>query len=107
LEARKIVDERLYLSKAKGRGWLRSEIWVNDDGVIVRYNLAYINPLWCPYDNGRVLGYDNAHGRHHRHFVGAVTTVAFTGFTELETRFRAEWNAFIKEKRIAKNSNPG
>jgi hypothetical protein len=82
---------------------LQSEIWVDDNGVIVRYNLAYVNPLWCPHDNGRVLGYDNAHGQHHRHFMGEVTTVTFRGFAQLEKRLRTEWQAFMKEKEIAKN----
>jgi hypothetical protein len=77
---------------------LRIEIWVDDDGVITRYNLSYINPLWYPHDNGRVLGYDNAHGRHHRHFMGKVSTVNFRDFAQLERRFRAEWHALMKEK---------
>lgn len=54
---RKAVDERLYLSKAAGGGMLRREIWVDGRGRVVRYNLAYINPLIYPRDHGRVLGY--------------------------------------------------
>jgi CHASE1-domain containing sensor protein len=85
---------------------LRIEIWVDDDGVIARYNLSYINPLRYPHDNGRVLGYDNAHGRHHRHLMGKVTTVDFRDFAQLERRFCAEWHGLMKEKEIAKNSYP-
>ena len=75
--ARKAVDERFYLSSAKGGGILRREIWVDRRGRVVRYNLAYVNHLIYAGDNGRVLGYDSAHGRHHRHYRGKITTVRF------------------------------
>ena len=39
-------------------------------GRLERYSLAYINPAIFAGDNGRVLGYDNAHGYPHRHFMG-------------------------------------
>lgn len=81
---------------------LRREIWVDDAGRVTRYNLAYINPLWYGGDNGRVLGYDNAHGRHHRHFMGAVTPVSFSGFAQIENRFQIEWQGLMEEKN-AKN----
>ena len=38
-----------------------------------------VNPANCGIDNGRVLGYDNSHGRHHRHFVGQQERVSFSG----------------------------
>jgi hypothetical protein len=41
-------------------------------------------------DNGRVLGYDNAHDYHHRHFMGEVTEVEFIGYDELVSKFEAE-----------------
>ena len=100
---RKAVDERLYLSKAKGQGLLRREIWVDEKGLVVRYNLAFINPLMCPLDNGRVLGYDSAHGRHHRHFMGETTSVRFKSFSEIERRFQHEWQALVRERRDAKD----
>jgi hypothetical protein len=31
-------------------------------------------------DNGRVLGYDNAHGEHHRHYRGEVEAVDLPGY---------------------------
>ena len=57
---RKVVDDRLYPSKAKTGGMLRREIWVDSEGRVVRYNLAFINHLIYASDNGRVLGYDSA-----------------------------------------------
>ena len=83
---RKAVDERFYLSSAKGGGMLRREIWVDVSGRVVRYNLAYINHLIYAGDHGRVLGYDSAHGCHHRHCRGKVTTVRFESFERIEAR---------------------
>jgi hypothetical protein len=94
---RKAVDERFYLSSAKGDGMLRREIWVDRSGRVVRYNLAYINHLICVADNGRVVGYDSAHGHHHRHYRGEVTTVQFESFEKIEARFQKEWHRLAKE----------
>ena len=38
-------------------------------------------------DSGRVLGYDNAHGHHHRHCDGKVETVEFESHENIEKRF--------------------
>lgn len=42
-------------------------------GKLRRYALAYINPAIFSGDGGRMLGYDNAHGYPHRHYLGSVT----------------------------------
>ena len=76
---------------------LRREIWVDRTGRVVRYNLAYINHLIHAGDDGRVLGYDSAHGRHHRHYRGKVTTVGVESFEQIESRFQREWNRLAKE----------
>ena len=100
----KVVDERFYLSQARGGGMLRREIWGDDrQKRIARYNLAYINPAIYPGDNGRVLGYDSAHGRHHRHYRGKVTVVSFEGFGQIEARFQKEWFKLAKEAKHAKD----
>jgi len=98
----KAVDERLYLSKAAGGGMLRREIWVNQQGLVVRYNLAYINPLIFSRDNGRVLGYDSAHGAPHRHWRGKTTKLERASFEEIEQRFQDEWAKVAKEMKRAK-----
>ena len=94
---RKVVDDRFYLSRAKGGGILRREIWSDDHGRVVRYNLAYINPLLSSRDNGRVLGYDGAHGVHRRHWMGRTTPVAFESFADIESQFQAEWQDLTKQ----------
>jgi len=94
---RKIVDERHYLAKSKGGGMLRREIWIAQENRVVRYNLAYINHLLYSGENGRVLGYDSAHGRHHRDHRGAVTAVTAASFARIEALFRKEWTKIMKE----------
>ena len=80
---------------------LRREIWVDGPGHVVRYNLAYINHLIFAGDDRRVLGYDSAHGYHHRHYRGHETTVRFESFEQIEARFQTEWNRLAKELRHA------
>jgi hypothetical protein len=93
----------LYLTKAKGGGVLRREIWVDGSGKVVRYNLAYIHTLLYRHDSGRVLGYDNAHGEHYRHYRGEVTLVSLTTFAQIERRFQREWRALVGEKKGARD----
>jgi len=100
---RKVVDDRLYPSKAKTGGMLRREIWVDSEGRVVRYNLAFINHLIYASDNGRVLGYDSAHGIHHRHFKGKTIAVNFKRFEQIEARFQREWSRLVKEVIRAKD----
>jgi hypothetical protein len=57
---------------------------------VVKYSLAYINPRISGVDNGRILGYDNSHGRHHRHYMGRVSSVNFPGCETLLDWFQQE-----------------
>lgn len=87
---RKTVDETFYLTRPRRGAILKEEVWQNVDGTVVRYSLAYLNPRICGVDNGRVLGYDNAHGNHHRHFMGDVAQVEFRNYEALARRFHEE-----------------
>ena len=91
---RKIIAEFHKISYKRGNGKLRREVWIDEvTGKITRYNLAYINHRLYTGDNGRVVGYDNAHDRHHRHYFGALEPVAFTRFEDIEARFEQDWIA--------------
>lgn len=68
---------------------MRREVWVDHLGRVTRYNLAYINQNVFQKDNGRAVGYDNAHGKHHRHYMGTTETIIFTTFDDIEERFPA------------------
>ena len=91
----KIIDKSFALSRKRGNGTVRYEVW-QTDGVVTRYNLAYINHLIYSGDNGRVLGYDNKHG-HHRHFMGTVEPVLTSRFEEIELRFEQEWATILED----------
>ena len=94
----KVSDDSWTLSSKNGNGVLRREVWVDKQGKVVRYNLAYINFSVFQDDNGRVVGYDNAHGFHHRHFMGVVEPVKFKNFEDIEERFQADWIACRRKK---------
>lgn len=88
----KIIDESHMISDKRGNGKLRREIWVDSvTGKVARYNLAYINHKLYAGDNGRVVGYDNAHDGHHRHYFGVVEPVDFVSFEDIEERFEQDW----------------
>jgi hypothetical protein len=81
---RKITDHEAVFSCAGEVGILREEVWVDAGEKVVRYNLAFILPHSSRVDNGRVLGYDNAHGVHERHFMGQVKQVEFEGYLKTD-----------------------
>ena len=88
---KKLIDESHVISAKRGTGMLRREVWVDERGRITRYNLAYINSQLFSGDNGRVMGFDNAHGYHHRHYYGKVEAVDFTSYEDTEVLFEKEW----------------
>jgi hypothetical protein len=86
----KTVDDEIVLKKPRKGAKLKEEVWQTANGEVVKYSLAYINPGICGKDNGRVLGYDNSHNYHHRHFMGTVEPIEFESYEALATRFREE-----------------
>lgn len=94
-----LEQERCELKPKSGGGVLRYEVWgyqVGGQTVVTRYNLAYINHAICHVDNGRVLGFDNAHDYHHRHSMGKVMPVEFTSYEATLERFQQEWVDIVK-----------
>jgi hypothetical protein len=95
-----LEQERCELKTKSGGGLLSYEVWgyqENSRTVVTRYNLAYINHAIYSGDNGRVLGFDNAHGYHHRHYMGVVEPVTFASYEAQLERFQQEWQALIKQ----------
>lgn len=95
----KIFDDTWSLSTKHGNGLLRRDVWVNEQECVVRYNLAYVNHAIFSGDHGRVVGYDNAHGYPHRHYLGVVEPVEFVSFEDIEARFEADWGVFRRKQR--------
>ena len=87
---RKLTDYETAFRCAGGSGILREEVWVDANGKVVRYNLAFLLPHLIYADNGRMLGYDNAHGVHERHFIGKVQEVEFVSYQDTADRFYQE-----------------
>ena len=94
---KKVVSEQFPISPKRGGGIIKIEAWENEQGKVVKYSLAYINHMIFSGDNGRVLGYDNAHNFHHKHYFGELSEVDdFTGYQDLVERFEREIREFIK-----------
>ena len=65
-------------------------MYVNCANGVVKYNLVFIHFGVCQQDHGRVVGYDNAHGYHERHFMGNAEEAEFTSYKDTLERFVAE-----------------
>ena len=97
-----LEQERLDLKTKSGGGLLNYEVWGyrRQRAIIVtRYNLAYINHAIHAGDNGRVLGFDNAHDFHHRHYFGKIEEVEFVSYEATQERFQREWLEIVKKIR--------
>lgn len=95
----KVVDEIHKIPDKRGNGLLRREVWIDDaTGEVARYNLAYINHRLFAGDNGRVVGYDNAHHGHHRHYFGDIEALDFKSFEDVEDQFERDWTALRVRK---------
>lgn len=77
-------------------GVIRYEMWTDDQtNALIRYNMAYINHHLFSRDNGRVVGFDNAHdypgfaSHHHYHWFGRVfENEKFVSFDDTLQRFQ-------------------
>lgn len=101
-----LEQERYELKQKSGGGVLRYEVWgyvKNRKTMVTRYNIAYINHAICSKDNGRVLGFDNAHGYHHRHYMGMVEPVEFESYEATSERFQREWSGIVRSLKERKS----
>ena len=89
----RVLDDTIKLPKKQGNGTLKLLVSVDVKGRLGRYSLTYINHRICSIDNGRVLGYDNSHGYHHRHYMGNEEIVNFISYENIAERFDKEWRA--------------
>lgn len=86
----KVVDDTTHVRSKVGKAVIREEVWTDANGALAKYNLAFIDHSLCQKDNGRVLGYDNSHGKHHRHYMGKASEIEFDSYDALLARFIAE-----------------
>ncbi len=98
LQVSLLIRDRIEVKKKSGGGVLSVEVWGYVDlskTVVTRYNLAYINHSIFSRDNGRVLGFDNAHNYHHRHYTGSIEAFDFQGHEATLERFQREWREIV------------
>ena len=101
-----LEHERFELKSKSGGRLLSYEVWgyrKQGNTFVTRYNLAYINHDMYQGDNGRVLGFDNAHGYHHRHYMGRIEELAFVSYAATQERFQQEWLEIVKQTRGKKS----
>jgi hypothetical protein len=96
----KVTNEIAAINCAAGDGLIREEVWKDASGQVVRYNLAFINFHLFVKDNGRVLGYDSAHGSQHRHFAGVVKEIEPAAYNDVLARFITEVNELRKRRKL-------
>ncbi|SFV88958.1 hypothetical protein MNB_SUP05-SYMBIONT-7-15 [hydrothermal vent metagenome] len=93
----KVISEQHLVNQKNGGGIIKIEAWENHSRKIVKYSMAYINNTIYSGDNGRVLGYDNAHNFHHKHYFGQIIEIKnFDGFEKQVESFELEMKEFIK-----------
>lgn len=100
----KFLDETVRISNKRGNRVLKFSADVDSKGKLGRYSLTYININICNEDNGRVLGYDNNHGYHHRHYMGKAKKINFISFDDIKKRFEAEWRELHEKYQKNKKS---
>ena len=58
--------------------------------------MVYINKNIFSNDNGRVMGYDNSHNFHHKHYFGQITELDdFVNYQEQVQRFKEDIKEFL------------
>ena len=83
-------NDRVSARCASGaKGVIREETW-SQNGVVFKYILAFVVPSVQYQDNGRILGYDNAHGHAERHFKGTREQIAQASYDVVLERFLQE-----------------
>ena len=98
---REVVDPSrsvrdVFYPKGRKRGLIvRFQVDYSRAGNLLRYSLSLID-LSNSIDNGRIVGYDNAHGKHHRHYFGRVDSVEFESYEKLESQFEAQVRRYLE-----------
>jgi hypothetical protein len=86
----------VFYPKGRKRGLIvRIQVDYSRTGSLLRYSLSLID-LSSSLDNGRIVGYDNAHGQHHRHYFGRVDCVEFESYEKLESQFEAQVRQYLE-----------
>ena len=96
LDPEKPVRDEFQPKGRKGGVAVRVQADYSRSGRLLRYSMVLIDTHNTAADNGRVLGYDNSHGYHHRHCLGKVEPVEFESYESTEKRFEAEVRQYLE-----------
>ena len=88
--ATKVADVEYHFRCSSGTEAIYREVYVDSLNRVFKYSLAFLHFGICQVDHGLVVGYDNAHGYHERHFMGDVEIVGFISYEGTLKRFQAE-----------------
>jgi hypothetical protein len=95
----KVIDETHKISDKRGNGKLAGRYGLmQSQGELPATTWPTSTTNLFASDNGRVVGYDNAHDGHHRHYFGVVEPIAFVSFEDVEQRFEQDWIALKDRK---------
>ena len=95
-----LEQERFELKPKSGGGLLNYEVWgykLKGKLTVTRYAVTYINHAISQAYNGRVLGFDNAHGFHHRHYMGSIEPAEYVNYEATLERFQREWLEIVNQ----------
>lgn len=92
------IEDSFKIADKKGNGQIKIQYLLDEKGNVPTYSMAYINPTIFSGDNGRVVGYDNAHGYHHRHYMGTIEPVEFVSLEDTMSKFEADWHLYLKKR---------
>src|SRR5229473_4889256 len=82
----------VFYPKGRKRGLIvRIQVDYSRAGNLLRYSLSLID-LSSSLDNGRIVGYDNAH----RHYFGRVDRVEFESYEKIEGQFEAQVRQYLE-----------
>jgi len=91
--------DEFYPKGRKGGVVVRIQADYSRGGRLLRYSFALVDTHRTGVDDGRILGYDNAHGHHHRHYDGKIETVEFESYERIEKRFEAEVREYLEGRK--------
>lgn len=89
-----------YPKGRRGGVVIRIQTDYSPKGQLLRYSLALIDTMVSGIDGGRILGYDNAHGHHHRHYFGQLESIEFQSYESIERRFEAEVRKYLESGEV-------
>ena len=92
--------EEFYPKGRQGGVAVRVQTDHSRGGRLLRYSLTLIDTHRTGIDDGRVIGYDNAHGHHHRHCFGEVEPIELESYESIEKRFEAEVRKYLESGEV-------